>query len=539
MLAPALTLLLTVAALAGAAPAGAATAAFPKGFTWGVAMAGFQSDMALGSSLDKRSDWWSWTHDAGNIDAKRVTTDDPGNGPGFWQLYKYDTRLARRQLGVGAFRMSLEWSRIFPRSTASVKTGTTITERDLRRLDRLADPAAVSRYRAMLGAIRSNGMRPLVTVNHFTLPLWIHDPVHVRDAFFGRAADAPVPQVRRGGWLDASTVDEFRKYSAYVAWKFGGLVDDWVPINEPMVVVVNGYANVPGVTSGNFPPGVLSFPAALRATTNLALANAASYDAIKRWDRGDANRDGRRARVGVVQNMVDFTPGNTSQDQVDAAHHADDLFNRLFLDAAVKGEYDANADGTITAAEQHPKLAGKADFVGVNYYFRGRVMSLAAPLTPTIPLLDFVPTTTYRWAQNRSAPACPTFCSDFGSEIDPRGFRSVLATAGSYGLPVIVTENGVADATDALRPKYLHDHLAVLQQAIADHVADVRGYYAWSLTDNFEWAAGYAPKFGFYAVDRATLRRRPRTASIKVFREATRTNAVPSPPPVTQTQAPR
>ena len=83
MLAPFLPLMFTLAALAAAAPASAATSAFPKGFTWGVAMAGFQSDMALGSSLDKRSDWWSWTHDSGNIDAKRVTTDDPGNGPGF------------------------------------------------------------------------------------------------------------------------------------------------------------------------------------------------------------------------------------------------------------------------------------------------------------------------------------------------------------------------------------------------------------------------------------------------------------------------
>ena len=249
--------------------------------------------------------------------------------------------------------------------------------------------------------------------------------------------------------------------------------------------------------------------------------------------------DGRRARTGVVQDMVDFTPADTSAEQASATRHADELFNRLFLNAAVNGAYDDDADGVIAAAEQHPRLARKADFVGVNYYFRGRVMALPAPLTPTIPILDFVPTTTYRWAQNRTAPACPTFCSDFGSEIDPRGFRSVLATAGSYGLPVIVTENGVADATDALRPKFLHDHLAVLQQAIADRIADVRGYYAWSLTDNFEWAAGYAPKFGFYAVDRATLRRRPREASIRVFREATRTNAVPSPPPTTTTQAPR
>ena len=517
-----------LAALVTAAPARAAADRFPRGFTWGVALAGFQSDMANGSGLDTRSDWWRWTHDADNIDDKRVTTDDPGNGPGFWQLYRYDTRLARRQLGAGAFRLSVEWSRIFPRSTAAVHTGTTITAADLRRLDRLADHAALRRYRAILTAIRANGMRPFVTVNHFTLPLWIHDPIRVRDALAGRGADAPLPaSLRRAGWLDDATVGEFRKYAAYLAWKLGDLVDDWAPINEPMVVVVNGYANVPGVTAGNFPPGVLSFTGALRATTNLALGNAAAYDAIHRWDRRDADRGGPRARVGLVHNMIDFTPANTSPDQVDAAEHADRLFNRLFLDAAIKGDYDLDADGTIDPGEHRTALEAKADFLGVNYYFRGRVSTLPGPLTPTIPILDFIPSTTYRWALNRSAPACPTFCSDFGSEIDPRGLRAVLATAGSYRLPVIVTENGIADASDAQRPKFLHDHLAVLQEAIADHIADVRGYYAWSLTDNFEWAAGYAPKFGFYAVDRATLRRRGRTASIRMFRTATRTNAVP------------
>ena len=528
----ALSLLVALLALTPAASAAAGTARFPPGFTWGVAQAGFQSDMALGASLDTRSDWWSWSHDAGNIDAKRVTSDDAGYGPGFWQLFKYDTRLAHRQLGVGAFRMSLEWSRIFPRSTAAVKTGTTVTLAELRRLDQLADRSAVRHYRAILMAIRHNAMRPLVTVNHFTLPLWVHDPLRVHDAFAGRGADAPLPALQRGGWLDASTIGEFRKYSAYVAWKFGDLVDDWVPINEPMVVVVNGYANVPGVTAGNFPPGILSFPAALRATVNLALGNAASYDALHAWDRGDADRDGRRARVGVVQNMIDFTPSNPSADQVSATRHADLLFNRLWLDAAIKGNYDVNADGRIGPGEQRARLAHKADFVGVNYYFRGRISALPAPLTPTIPILDFIPTTTYRWALNRTAPACPTFCSDFGAEIEPRGLRGALTTAGSYHLPVIVTENGLADATDAQRPKYLHDHLEVLRQAIADKVADVRGYYAWSLTDNFEWAAGYTPKFGFYSVDRGTLRRRPRKASIKLFRTATRSNAVPPAPPV-------
>ena len=521
-----------VLATAGAAPnASAQSAAFPPGFHWGVATAGFQSDMALGASLDRRSDWWAWSHDSGNIDAHRVTTDDPGYGPGFWQLYRNDLRLARRDLGADSFRTSIEWSRIFPRSTAAVKTSGTIAIGDLRRLDRLADQRAVRHYRELFVQMRRDHLTPFVTVNHFTLPLWIHNPIAVRDAFVGRAPDAPLPALHHAGWLDPATVVEFGKFAAYAAWKFGDLVDDWAPINEPMVLVTNGYVNVPGVLAGNFPPGVFSYTAALRVTHDLALANAAAYDAIKRWDRTAYGRARQAATVAVVQNMIDFTPSNTAPAEVAAAQHADKLFNRLFLDAAIKGDYDDNADGVIAPAEHHAALAHKADVVGVNYYFRGRVATLPAPLTPTIPLLDFVPTTSYRWALNHSAPACPTFCSDFGSEIAPRGLLGALTTAGSYKLPVIVTENGVADATDALRPKFLRDHLAVLQQAISDGVANVRGYFAWSLTDNFEWASGYTPKFGFYSVDRGTLRRRPRKASIKLFRTATRSNAVPPAPP--------
>ena len=182
-------------------------------------------------------------------------------------------------------------------------------------------------YRAELEYVHRKGLAPFVTVSHFTLPTWIHDPVATRDALAKRGANDPLPSLKRGGWLDDASVDEFRKYAAYLAWKFGRLVELWNPINEPLVVTTNGYVNIPGAFAGWFPPGAFSFSAAVRSLQNLIAANAAAYDAIHRFDRS--------ARVGLVQNMIAFTPADpaSAADRA-AADHADYLFNRLFLAGA-------------------------------------------------------------------------------------------------------------------------------------------------------------------------------------------------------------
>ena len=187
--------------------------------------------------------------------------------------------------------------------------------------------------------------------------------------------------------------------------------------------------------------------------------------------------------------------------------HADYIYNRVFLNAITSGNFDANLDGTISPEEMRPDLAGRVDFIGVNYYFRAVVTGIGAAITPHIPLFDFIPTTSYRTVHNPSAPPCPSVCSDFGWEIYPAGLREMLTIVGALGVPVYITENGIADAGDTLRGQYIYDHLATLQQAIADDVADVRGYFHWSLTDNFEWASGYYPKFGLASFDPTTARK--------------------------------
>lgn len=514
-------LLVITAALVLVTPTAAHPAAtFPKGFLWGVANAGFQSEMGQGRNVDRNSDWWVWSHDRKEIAAGHVSGDKPERSNGDYALFRRDIDLAAG-LGLRVYRFDIEWSRLFPRTTAGVKTpGGKVTLATLRALDKLADPVAVTHYRAELEYVDRMGMIPFVTVSHFTLPTWLHDPIATRDALARRGPDEALPALKRGGWLDPSSVDEFRKYAAFLAWKYGHLVQYWNPINEPFVVTTSGYVNIPGAFAGWFPPGAFSFSAAVRSAQVLGLANAAAYDAIHRYDP--------QAKVGLVQNMIAFTPADAaSKADRAASDHADYIFNRLFLDSAVKGTFDDNADGVIAPAERHPDRAGKADFIGVNYYFRARVTALPAALTPLIPVLDFAPATSYRSALDPSAAACPTTCTDIGWEVYPQGLEDVLRTAGRYHRPVFVTENGLADATDALRPRYLVSHLEVLRRAIAAKVADVRGYFHWTLVDNFEWATGYRARFGLYAFDPVTLVRTPRK-SAGYYRQIVKANAIPA-----------
>ena len=489
-------------------PSSAVAADFPRSFLWGTAISGFQSEMGgRPANVDRGSDWYVWTHDRENRRRGVVTRDLPERGPGHWNRFSNDVRLAARDLNQDALRISIEWSRIFPRSTKRVS--------GLRALDGLANRAALRHYGAVLRRIRASGMTPFVTLNHYALPSWLHDPLEVRRKLSSRDPDAPLPAgIRRGGWLDPDSVAEFRKYAAYLAWKLGPLVDYWAPLNEPVVVAASGYVNVAGALEGNFPPGVLSFSAANRVVRTLARANAAAYRAIHARDD--------RARIGPVHNMVAFTPADpSSQKDRRGAEHADYLFNRLYLNAVVRGEYDRDADGVIEAGERIKRLAGRADFIGVNYYFRGRVTGLNSPLSRWIQVLDFLPSTFYRTEADQNRPACPTTCSEFGTEIYPEGFGEVLRTAGSYGLPLIVTENGIADADDDQRSGYIADHLRVLRDAMRAGVARVRGYFHWSLMDNFEWAEGYAPKFGLY-----DIRRRPRP-SARLYAAISRTGTLP------------
>jgi beta-glucosidase/6-phospho-beta-glucosidase/beta-galactosidase len=461
------------------------------------------------SNADRRSDWWSFTHDRGLIEDGVVSGDRVERGPGFWRRWPTDLDLARNRLDNNAIRLGVEWSRVFPRSTAGVRT--------MRGLDEIANRAAVRRYGQILRGARRRGLRVMLTLNHFTLPVWVHDPLAVREAFEGVGPDDDMPRgLKRAGWLSRSTVREFRKFASYSARKFGRHVRLWATVNEPLVTVSQGFVSIPGVT-GTKAPAILNFAAALEGVENLGLANAAAYDAIHAHDRA--------ARVGFVVNLLDWRPSDPAKpEDITAAAHADQIYNRSFMDAAVDGWYDTDADGVRDDGEVHADRRGKADFVGVNHYSPAYATK-TEPITPRIPLFDFVPQIAFRGTANPSGPECPTTCTEFGWEIDPVGLANVVKEAASYGKPVYVTENGIDDANDDQRPDYLLGYLRALHGAIADG-ADVRGYFHWSLLDNFEWAEGFAGRFGLFSFNRRTLARTMRP-SAKLFARISRTNRVP------------
>ena len=468
---------------------------FPDGFHWGVSTAGFQSEMGAGAPLDVNSDWWQWLHDPINKLLLGWKGGVPENGPGAYTQYVTDARLARDGVGADTFRMSIEWSRIFPNSTESVDISNGVTPEVLAQLDALANQDEVAHYADQLAAMHAAGLDPMVTINHFTLPLWVHNPAQARvKELFGLTPQAA------GGWVSSSTVTEFEKYSAYLAWKYGDQVTNWVVLNEPVNSMLTSYFAIPFAT--NFPPALVRTDLVAVGLRNEAAAYSASYDLIHQLDPN--------AQVGFALNMYSWRGGDpTNPRDQQAAADFSDFYNRWFPDAVLKGEVDANFDGVITPDEVHPELAGKADYFGVNYYSQGIVIGYGGLSAPSLPIVKGYPE--FSPLLNVIIGGClpGTECSDTAQIINPAGLRDVLDIADSYGIPLWVTESGLADATDANRASYTVRHLAVIHKAIADGM-DIRGYTAWSLTDNLEWVLGYDPKYGLYSYDPATLERTPR-----------------------------
>ena len=313
----------------------------PDDFHWGVAHSGFQAEGGPGSPVDPNSDWYRWVHDPIN-QLLGLTNGVPENGPGAYVNYDADAELAREELGMNTFRMGIEWSRIFPNSTAAVDIsdeGGVITEGDLEALDALANDVEVQHYHDVLASLRAHGLEPMVTVTHFSLPTWVHDPITTRVlAQLGLPAPA-------AGWLSPSTPVEFEKYAAYLAWKYGDQVDNWATINEPFPPVLTQFLAIPGLVPA-WPPGLIRPDLASTFLVNQAKAHVAAYDAIHAWDDTAATDGQPAAFVGFTNNMVPARPANPVNPlDVQAADAWNQTFNRWFPNAVIDGWVDANLDG--------------------------------------------------------------------------------------------------------------------------------------------------------------------------------------------------
>ncbi|MDQ7820953.1 MAG: glycoside hydrolase family 1 protein [Armatimonadota bacterium] len=320
------------------------------------------------------------------------------------------------------------------------------------------EEAAVDRYRRMLRALRERGIEPMVTLHHFTTPQWF---------------------ARRGGWEAPDAPDLFARFVEQVVPALAEFTSLWCTVNEPMGWVFSAY------TAGRWPPGHRSLRRALRAAAGLVRAHAAAYRIIHRVQP--------HARVGFANYFRLFDPARPRAPDRWAAAVRDRLLNWAFVQAVTEGRVEA-----FPWRQRFPGAEGTLDFVGVNYYTRDLVA-----FDPRYPRRLF--------GRHFHPPGCEMSDGGYG-EVYPQGLYRVVRSCARLGLPVYVTENGIPDADDDQRPRFIVRHLAWLWRALQDGVP-VRGYYYWSLVDNFEWAEGWSLKFGLVAVDPLTQARTVRPSA--------------------------
>lgn len=471
---------------------------FPKDFKFGFSEAGFQFEMGV-SDTDASSDWFQWTHSKDSITRHLVSGDLPENGAGYWDLYPHDHDNAR-SIGMNSGRIGLEWSRIFPKSTESVRVGVEedgddllnveVTEDNLEQMDRLANQTAVAHYRDLFTDFRSKMDYLVINLYHWTVPLWVNNPAENSGDGFGRPP---------GGCFQKTQGIEFSKFAAYVAWKYGDLADYWVTMNEPNMVFLGC-----GPDTG--------FKELAIRKKHFAEAHARAYDNIKKYSKKP---------VGIIYANGDVQP-HTDEDQ-DAAKLMTFVQRYSFLDSLTKGTMswynsDVGDDADHRTRDNRNDLADRIDWMGVNYYSRD-VVTGDENGWKILPGYGYATGDRARSLDGRSV-------SDTGWEVYPDGIYNLLMEYHDhYHLPMMVTENGMADAADAIRPRYITSHIHHMERAMKDG-AKVEGYFHWALTDNYEWASGFSKRFGLFGIDFDTKARLLRPSSM-VIKQITEHQGVP------------
>ena len=441
---------------------------FPDDFRWGVATASYQIEGAVSEDGRSPSIWDTFSHTPG----KTLNGDTGDVANDHYHRWPEDLALLD-ELGVDLYRFSLAWPRLQPSGRGAL------------------NEAGVDFYARLVDALLERGVEPWVTLYHWDLPQALQD---------------------EGGWPERETAERFAEYAALVHERLSDRVRNWTTLNEPFCSAFTGHAE------GRHAPGLEDDDAAMRSAHHLLLGHGLAVRAMRAHDP-----DGR---YGLTLNLYPVDPASDDPADADAARRIDAIANRLFLDPVLRGRYPEDIPALPLRDGDELVIAAPLDMLGVNYYSRHVVRAgdgNGARRSPWVGSRDveFV---------KRGLPR-----TEMGWEIDAQGLYDVLTRLHREypRLPLYVTENGAAFAdepaadgsvSDPDRVAYLDGHFRAAHRDISDGV-DLRGYFVWTLMDNFEWGYGYSKRFGLVHVDFETLERTPKH-SARWFSEVTRRNGV-------------
>lgn len=452
---------------------------FPEGFLWGAATAAYQVEGAAREEGRGDSIWDTFARTPGNVrhgDTGEISCDQ-------YHRLREDLDLMA-DLGLQSYRFSVSWPRVRPTGDGAVNR------------------PGLDYYRRLVDGLRQRDIAPALTLYHWDLPQPLEDA---------------------GGWSVRETAERFAEYAGIVYEALGDSVGLWITLNEPWCSAWLGYG------WGRHAPGHADPELALRASHHLLLAHGKALAALRAANvPADTVRDNR---LGVTLNLAPYEAATASEEDVAAARLADGNQNRLFLGPLLRGEYPEDVLELFGGEQEYiregdlAEISAPLDFLGVNYYFRSTVAA-----SETDEGLPVGPETRVR---SVTRPGLQT--TAMGWPIEAHGLTEVLLRVKEEyaDLPVYITENGAAFddygdpegvVDDEERVAYLEDHFRAAHEAIERGV-DLRGYFVWSLLDNFEWAEGYSRRFGLIHVDYPTQRRTPKRSS-GWYRDVIRANAL-------------
>lgn len=417
---------------------------FPDDFVWGVATASYQIEGAAFEDGRGESIWDRFSKTPG-----KVLNGDTGDvACNHYHLYKEDVALIKN-LGVDSYRFSIAWPRILPDGRGRV------------------NQKGIDFYKRLIDELLQSGVSPAVTLYHWDLPQVLED---------------------MGGWLSRDTAKYFADYAMVVFDELGDVVTSWITLNEPWCSAFLGYGN------GEHAPGKKDFAAHLRAAHNLLLGHGLALQGYRQLNLA--------AEIGITLNLSPQYPASSSPEDLAAARKADGFQNRWYLDPIFKGSYPSDMEELLTLVDPAIRpgdlglISQPNDFLGINFYSRGLIAADK----------DGRP-------QGRKPERSVTA---MGWEVYPEALYDLLVRVHrDYGpTRLYITENGAAyedhlengQIKDKERQSYLEAHIAQCARAIESGVP-LKGYFVWSLLDNFEWAFGYDRRFGIIYVDFETQER--------------------------------